>query len=545
MLNRSETWQLSKVLYEECFYQGQITIGGARKTKLLEQYEKNLTSGRRRVHFLTKLASLLSMYPAIFQLSRLLNSFSRRLDPVHVSSGLFTDGLAFGLYNFFIFAYILFFGIMNIVILMKGDVLEILKPYPLSRKDLQGLTFFTLVRMNWIQIIIILISTPIIALYLSYGNLIPYFFLDRPLTFDKTIYFLFLLIFNNLLTLVFAVFTMIILARFLARKIYNPTGNPTLGTIFTGLIIFMNLVILPIAYMFLYLYQMFLPHIGILESMNTNELNHILSLFPFFSSGYLSSILLVNSDYLIPDSLIFTSIIGILVFLMIIFISIQKGFNTLRTVGFSGVEGDYSGEVSTTDVSIKTSVHPIFTFIKQSIKMIPRDFGGLSYLFIGLSFPLLFSLNILGFVNLTGFFSLDIFFLPIVLFSGIVPFFYNKSLSSVEVKIDGVLSTLPYSNMDHFRSRQIIMSIVAQIPLALIMVLSMDILTMQNMSSIVKIAFINIIAPTGFLILHSFFFGKINNRFTLFKVNIENSLVKYIALFGILYAMILGNIFFI
>jgi membrane protease YdiL (CAAX protease family) len=544
LLNRSETWQLSKVLNEECFYQGQIITGGARKTKILERYKKNITSGRR-IHFLTKLSSILVIYPVIFQLSRLLNSFSKRLDPIALNSELFADGLAFSLYNFFIFMYIVFFGTMNIVIFMKGDLLEFLKPYPLTQKDLQRLTFFTLLRMNWVQITITLISTPIIALFLSHGKLIPYLFLDIPLTFDKTIYFLFLLILNNLLSIILAVFTMIIFARFLARKIYTPTGNPALGTIFTGLIIFMNLVILPVAYMFLYFFQLFMIYSGFLDSLMINELNHILSLLPFFSSGYLSSIFLMNFDSLIPNSLVFTSIIGLLVFLAISLITIRKGYNKLRTVGFSGAEGDYSGEVSMTDVVIKTSLHPIFTFIKQSIKMIPRDFGGISFLLMGLSVPLLFSLNILGFVILTDFFSLDIFFLPIMLFSGIAPFFFNKSLSSAEEKIDGVLSTLPYSNSDHFRSRQIVICIVAQIPLALVLVLSMNNLTIQNMSSIVRIAFINIIAPTGFLILHSFFFGKINNRFTLFRVDIENSLAKYIALFGILYAMILGNIFFI
>lgn len=544
MLNRSESWRLSKVLYEECFYQGQIMSGGARKTKILEGYKKNITSARR-VQLLTNLVTLLVMYPAIIQLRSLLEFLSTCFDPNYLHSGLFADGLAFALYDFFIFVYVLFFGLMNIVILMKGEILEFLKPYPLMRKDLQKLTFFTLVRMNWMQIIIILIITPLIALYLSQGHLLVYLYIDTPLAFDKTIYFLFLLILNNLLTIIFAVFAMIIFARFLAHKIYIPTGNPVLGTIFTGLIIFMNLVIIPVTYVFLFIFQVEMFHGGFLDALNTAELNHLLSLLPFFSSGYLSTILLVNPDYSIPVSLMFTSIIGLLVFLGIIFISIWKGYNTLKTVGFSGVEGEFSGELSTTDVTIKTSVHPIFTFIKQSIKMIPRDFGGISYFFMGLAFPILFSLNVLGFVILTGFFSLDIFFIPMVLFSGIVPFFYNKALSSAEKKIDGVLSALPYSTRDHFRSRQITMGIVTQIPLALIVVLSMSILTTQNMISIVKIAFVNIIAPTGFLILHSFFFGKINNRFTLFKGNIENSIVKYITLFGILYAMILGNVFFI
>jgi len=544
LLNRSESWRLSKALYEECFYQGQIMTGGTWKTKILERYKKNITSARR-VQLLTYLLPLFVMYPAILQLRSLLEFLSIRFDQSYLHSGLFADSLAFALYDFFIFVYILFFGLMNIVFLMKGEILEFLKPYPLKRRDLQRLTFFTLVRMNWMQIIVTIIITPLIALYLSQGHILVFLYIDTPLAFDKTIYFLFLLILNNLLTIIFAVFAMIIFARFLARKIYIPTGNPVLGTIFTGLIIFMDIVIIPITYVFLLIFQMVMFHGGSLYVLKTTELNHVLSLLPFFSSGYLSTIFLLNSEYSIPTSLVFTSIIGILVFLGVIFITIRKGYNTLRTIGFSGVEGDFSNKLSTTDVVIKTSVHPTFTFIKQSIKMIPRDFGGISYFFMGLAFPMLLSLNILGFVILTGFFSLDIFFIPMVLFSGIVPFFYNKALSSAEVKIDGVLSALPYSNRDHFRSKQITMGIVTQIPLALIVVLSMSILTTQNMISIVKIAFVNIIAPTGFLILHSFFFGKINSRFTLFKVNIENSMVKYISLFGILYAMILGNVFFI
>jgi membrane protease YdiL (CAAX protease family) len=527
----------------ECFYQGQISVGGDRKAKVIESFSKNPARGRW-IQMVTNLTMLMTIYPALFQLNTLLELLSTRFAYKELNPGLFSVGLAFALYDLLVFAFVIFFGLLKIVMLMKGDAFKFFRSLPLSKKELQRVIFYTLIRMSWLPIVAMSVVMPILALYIAQGNVLLFIYIDVPLTTERSLLFIVLFILNQLLAIFLAFFVMIVFARFLAHKIYSPNSNPLLGTIFVGSAITVNLAIIPIVFVILSILQMQMFHTGFLDVFMSTELNHMLALVPFFSIGYLSTTLYF-SDYPIPDSLLVTAFVGLMIFLLIILLTIRKGYNTLKTVGFSGVEVDYSGEVSTTDVIIKTSVHPTFTFIKQSIKMIPRDFGGLSYFFTGLAVPLLFSFNILGFTLLTGSFTLDIFFIPIVLFSGIVPFFYNKALSSAEENIDGVLSALPYSNRDHFRSRQITMGIVAQIPLVLIVVLSMNMLTTQNMISIAKIAFVNIIAPTGFLILHSFFFGKINSRFTMFKANIDNSLVKYIALFGMLYVMILGNAFFI
>jgi hypothetical protein len=46
--------------------------------------------------------------------------------------------------------------------------------------------------------------------------------------------------------------------------------------------------------------------------------------------------------------------------------------------------------------------------------------------------------------------------------------------------------------------------------------------------SAIKLIFLTIMLPTINLLLYSIFFGKINNYYTLFKINNSNSVVKYL-----------------
>ncbi|MFW9993854.1 MAG: lysostaphin resistance A-like protein [Candidatus Odinarchaeota archaeon] len=544
MLSQSELWRLSKAVDIECFYRGQVAIGGDRKAKVIESFSKHPTRARR-LQTIANLTMLMAVYPAFMQLRVLLELLSSRFGLRELNPSLFSTGLAFGLYSFLISTFVIFFGLLNIIMLMKGDSFDFLKALPLSRKDLQRVIFYTLIRMSWLQIAVVFVIMPIVALYISQGNELVILYIDVPLSLDKALVFITLFVLNQLMAIIFAFFVMIILARFLARKIYSPSGNPLLGTIFVGSAIFMNLAIIPIVFVILFILQSEMFYTGFLDVFLTTEVNHLLSLVPFLSTGYLSTALFFYSDYAIPSSLLITSLVGSVVFLAIILIVARKGYRTLRTTALGSDQGYYRSEISTTDITIRTSYHPVIALLKQSIKMIPRDFGGIAPFFTGMALPLLISLNIFFMALWFDFFSLDIFFLPIIIFSGIVPFFYNKALSSAEENIDGILLALPYSNRDHFRSRQIIISVAGQIPLMIIVILFINSMTASNVITVLKIVSIGIIASTGYLLLYSYFFGRINNRYTLFKVNIENNLLKSISLHAILYAMILGNVFLI
>ena len=54
----------------------------------------------------------------------------------------------------------------------------------------------------------------------------------------------------------------------------------------------------------------------------------------------------------------------------------------------------------------------------------------------------------------------------------------------------------------------------------------------QSTEAMIKLFFLAIFEPTLYLLMFSLLFGKINGKFTSFKVNTSNSTLKYIILIG-------------
>ena len=52
----------------------------------------------------------------------------------------------------------------------------------------------------------------------------------------------------------------------------------------------------------------------------------------------------------------------------------------------------------------------------------------------------------------------------------------------------------------------------------------------QFIDSLIQLFFLSFIIPIIYLLLVSYLFGKLNNRYTLFKINTDNGLMKYIIL---------------
>ncbi|MFX0062230.1 MAG: hypothetical protein ACFFC7_08575 [Candidatus Hermodarchaeota archaeon] len=132
----------------------------------------------------------------------------------------------------------------------------------------------------------------------------------------------------------------------------------------------------------------------------------------------------------------------------------------------------------------------------------------------------------------------------------LIPFFINEGLTSAEKKLEGILNALPVKARNIFRSRQVSMAILGQIGPMIIVVWLETVLgffnddnpTVQLLALAIPIIFSTINASTIFLILNAFLFGKIHTRYTVYKVNLENTVLKYVALFGILGGILIGNL---
>ncbi|MFX0090248.1 MAG: hypothetical protein ACFFBD_00695 [Candidatus Hodarchaeota archaeon] len=536
-MNQFELWRLSKRVYEETLYQTQIATGGAQKTQILERYEKNMASARRVVLFGNLMMGFVLLYPTVLPLMALTQVFSLPVTQDNFHAVVFTNSLVFTIYMLLIFLFLFLFGFLTLVTFMKGAIFDFLRSLPLSPSDLQQLILYTLLRMNIIPLIVILFALPIGGFILSFS---PFVFL--------------VLFLNNLLNLTFIVFGLLILAYVLSQKVFKSSEKSPLVTIImiVSVVLYVGTVI-SIAFFLSSLMTIFadLFTSNVIANTITPEINLALSLaFVPFSSNYFTSLVLISYP-ITPGPLLLASTAGTLVLLTITAIVVRKGISLIRKLAFGSVEDSYSSRVSPKDVAVKIKTNkPVISFIKNDIKILSRDFGNTSYFMLGIVMPLVFLLMSsisfqLAYEDQIRFFVPADFYIPMMLVLGLTSSFFYESLSSFEKELGGVLTALPFNNRDHFRSKQIIMVLAAQIPLLIILLLSMNNLTMQIIYSVIKMFFLNIISMTSALILHAFLFGKINNRYTLFMINLDKTLLKYIPLFGILYGSLVANIILI
>ncbi|MFX1517353.1 MAG: hypothetical protein ACFFC6_13700 [Promethearchaeota archaeon] len=520
-LSRSELWQFSKKIHEEIYFQTQLTSGISTKVETIEKYEKNMKSQRRLALlgglFICYIVGAISILPVI----GILQLFSVDITSSNFTAVVFTFSLILSIYNAYILFILFMACLMNYVTFLRGDYFKLLRPLPLSSRDMTQLTFFVFFRMNAIHLTFILFVLPVVGLFLT---LSPFVF--------------FILLLNNLINLGFIVPILVIIAWFLAQKVFNKSEKSPMGPIITviSLIIYV-LTVLPIFFLMSSIYNIInaLFNSSFITGDITPEVNFTLSLIPFpFSSSYFTTLALLLPNRSVSMILLFSSCIGIVILLGIIAIVFKKGSSLIQRLSFESVVSSYK-VISEEDIVVQVKIsNPIITFIKKSLKMVFRDYGALTLFVLGLIMPLI--LLMYSFVMPeryvdSGWEQAWFITTLLVFMTGFLIFIFYNSLRLSERNLGGILSTLPFEERDLFRSKQLVITIACLLPNTFIFLLLQEVMTQGMFYAYIRIFFSNIIAVYVFLILHAFFFGKINNRYSFTVENIENQIRKWIGIF--------------
>ena len=520
-LSFNELWQFSKKIHEEIHFQTQIATGISTEVQTIEKYEKNMKSQRR----LALLGGLFICYilgvVTILPVMGIYHLFFVDITSSNFAAIIFTNSLILSIYNMYILFILFMAGLMNYVTFMRGDYFKLLRPLPLSSREMTQLTFYVFFRMNAIQIGFILLALPVVGLVLTLS----------PLTF-------FLLLLNSLINLGFIVPVLVITAWVLAQKVFNDTKKSSIGpiiTIFTMVIYVLT--VLPIFFLMSSLYHIIseLFNASLLTGEVTPEINFILALIPFpFSSSYLTTLALVSPSIPISFSLIFSSSMGIIVLLGIITIALKKGSSLIQRLAFEPAVSDYKVISEKNLVIHIESSKPVVTFMKKTLKMVFRDYGALTLFVLGLLMPLIMLMYayVMPERYIDSGWGQSWFITTMLVFmTGFLIFIFYNSLRLSERNLGGLLSTLPYKERDLFRSKQLIITIACLFPIIAIFLLLQEFMSLRMFYAYIKIFFVNIISVYIFLILHAFFFGQINNRYTFTVENIENQILKWLGIF--------------
>ena len=251
----------------------QLTTGISTKDETIEKYEKKMKSQRRLANFGGLFICYILGVVTILPVMGLLQLFSVDVTPSNFTAIIFTHSLLLSLYNMYILFILFMAGLMNYVTFMRGSYFRLLRPLPLSSRDMTQLTFYVFFRMNAIQLTFILFTLPVAGLIISLSPLI-----------------FFILLLNNLINLGFIVPVLVIISWILAQKVFNTAEKSPLGPIITVLtIVTYILTVIPIFFLMSSLYHIIneLFNSNIATKFITPEINFILSLIPFpFSSSF-------------------------------------------------------------------------------------------------------------------------------------------------------------------------------------------------------------------------------------------------------------------
>jgi hypothetical protein len=534
-ISRSELWQFSKKIHEEIHFKTQLATGISTKVETIEKYEKNMKSQRRLAHlgglFICYILGVVTILPIM----GILQLFSVDITTSNFTAIVFTSSLILSIYNMYILFILFMAGLMNYVTFMRGEYFRLLRPLPLSSRDMTQLTFYVFFRMNAIQLTFILFALPVAGLILTLS----------PLTF-------FILLLNNLINLGFIVPVLVIIAWMLAQKVFNKTERSSMGPIITVLtIVIYILTVIPIFFLMSSLIHIIngLFNSSLITGEITPEINFILSLIPFpFSSSYFTTLALLLPSSLISLSLTLSSFLGVIILLGFTTITLKKGSSLIQRLAFEPAVGGHKViSEKNIEIQVKTST-PVITFMKKALKMVFRDYGALTLFVVGLLMPTIILFYAFAMPErYIGSGGGPAWFITtmLVFLTGFLIFILFNSLRLSERNLGGLLSTLPFEERDLFRSKQLIITTACLLPILFIFLLLQEFMTIDMFYAYIKILFVSVIAVYVFLILHAFFFGKINNRYTFTVENIENQIRKWIAIFLGLNSTIFGYLILI
>lgn len=531
-LNNLDLWSLSGNIHKESLFQAQIKSVGTQKTRFMERYQKNFAGSKRSALYNSIIASFILLIYGILPIGPLLALNRLTITSDNIANQLFSISVVFGVVYLFNFVYYFLIGFLAMMEFLQGKTFKYLRTLPLSTEDIQKITLFTIIRMNGLQLLVIIFTTPVLIYALLRNVLLSG-----------------IAIVLNIVNAMFMFYLFIVLSNFLSRKVFNTEKSSKLYTIIRIIVnLFYVLAMFTISYAFSFLPLLTQGNIfsAYFTTSQQATVNIILSMVFFpISSGYIISLALLPFN-LIPTEIIYTSILGFAIFLLITLILMRKGNGILRSLTYEESGSGYKENKSIIDpekIKIKVS-SPKVAYIKRVFIMATREQSKFALFLLPVFIPIVTAFSFTT-TSSSGTPLIADPFYGMFFFFSFIPIFLINALIEAEEGLGGLISTLPIKNRDIFRSKQIIMTILLLISVILYAIIIGPAKSLTWLNSLIKLISLSITIPILSLIVYSMMFGKINKKYTLYKVNTSNTFAKYIVIgfFQIVLLVIIAGAF--
>ncbi len=522
-----ELMKISKVVYTEQFFHGMLEMAGSQKAQMLEKLTKNPGYMKSQDVVMKVFVAIFQILLVIVPVSVFMNFQSAYTQNDHYQL-LFALSSTISILTVFQIFYILIFGINTLTGMFGVDTYAYLETLPLSRKDLENISYQTLVHGFRYQLLAIFFTLPLATLILSF--LKSEFFL-LPLVAS---------VIRSIIVVQLSIWLTVRTSAYFAQKFskyaVNSRKNTIIRILFTlvyAIGSFMIYLVFQLA--FSVLVQM--VNQAILPENLRIPLTYLFSAIPIiFSDSYLYCMLFFQfTDF--PIAIYILSIIGTILGVLIAIKLWKSTKNIVFTIGVKkqGMRAEGREEISDiTQLNVEINT-PINAFIKRDLTAISRDLQLMMFVVMAFILPA-FGLIVNSSAASSAEIPIEELFFPtyliISLYSMITSLMVFGGLTQIEDDGNAIGMSLPIVIREQALGRvklALYILLLAPIPTALYLIITQDLV-------LYFFALLNLLAIPLFFVFFSIItfslsFGKVNKRYTLNMVNIEHKILKYVGIF--------------
>jgi membrane protease YdiL (CAAX protease family) len=530
---RLNIFRLAKYTNLEIVLEAQIQSTGANQAKLMERYKKNRKSIQHQVLALKIVYAVMIFFTAFIPLVatvQIINGISA----FSINTILFGGTFFFGIFFITQFLYLMLLGMLSISAMMTGEAFKWYETLPLSKKRLQRLGFFTVIRNLDVAIIVMIVTFPVIIGIIT-----------------QNILLIFISFLISILNVVFGISLLVLIAERISRIFKGDQVTSRKSTI---LRIFTTFSYFIVAVSGSLIFQWAINAIGDLfvsfEAAGiSNTINFILGLIPFpFAPANLLILFIDPTQF--PPNLWISGLIGVGLLVALTWFLYRKAISSMRTVTISSSIEEKSEkkkkkiEDIIVELETRTSIQ---AYRKKDLSSASRDMQTLMFLIMPIIIPLVYSI-ILVFTIGTAVGSFDqsdilIFWSVLMFFQPMISVMTTTGFLNMEDGGASILAGLPILPRDQAKAKLSV--------LITIQTISFFIPALLFIGSPVFAGYILLFVawyPITLIFLFTMFylkihlFGRMKYKYVLEEVNPKKKTLKWILMVtceGLIYAFYL------
>ncbi len=538
-------YALAGVVRDEAFLESQLQIAGSNQSRILENINKkkntikhNNTIKRQALVVKVVYALLIAMQSILplvmyFQVIAIISGVPA-VDSIYIVS-ISLLSLCFAM----TLLYMIILGIMSLSGFMAGEVFQWLEVLPIPRKTLQKVGFTVLWRFFDIPLIVQIAVFPILITWAS-GNALVFF----------------ACVATSLLNTLFAFCLLILLTEKFSRIIKGGGGNSTKASILRTLTMLGYVIAVTSTSLVL---NLGIQSIGTLITSaltveNPALINVILSLIPFpFAPAYLVTLLLIPTST-IPLQLVFSTIVGIFLLVLLIRRMYRSVLNKLRNLTSHQARIALLADQKSPSQMVIRPIQPVpptKAFIRKDLTALLRDLSGSMYLLMPLVFPFVMFLPASfsgpesslswtgGGVGLYGY-----LFIYLIMLTAMDAGMLVSGILGIEDAGASIMASLPVVPRDQAKAKMKLIGILALVSHLLPLVIHVGATEfIQLIPYFLCYSLVGIAIVFLTMAMKVRLFGKTRFKYVVEEVNVERKTLKWVAIYSLNFLLLLGVLF--